>query len=211
MKTEALIKAIAQDAQIEQPIIGGLLVRLVLAVGLAFLAVWLTLGFRSDFLLSLVTPLAALRYVLAAALGLIGLRLAFLLARPEGRDLARFWPLAAVLAVALGLLAWAYLATPADGRQMALVGKTMTTCLIAIPVLSILPVTAILMSLRKGATTAPKLAGFVAGVAGGGFAATVYATHCIEDSPLFYVTWYGIAICIVAGVSTLVGARALRW
>jgi hypothetical protein len=211
MKTEALIKAIAEDAQIEQPILNGLLVRLVLAVGLALLAVWVTLGFRSDLFLSLVTPLAALRYVLAAALGLIGLRLALLLARPEGRDLARFWPLAAVLAASLGLLAWAYLATPADGRQMALVGKTMTTCLIAIPVLSILPVTAILMSLRKGATTAPKLAGFVAGVAGGGFAAMVYATHCIEDSPLFYVTWYGVAICIVAAVSTLVGARALRW
>jgi hypothetical protein len=211
MKTEALIKAIAEDAQIEQPILNGLLVRLVLAVGLALLAVWVTLGFRSDLFLSLVTPLAALRYVLAAALGLIGLRLALLLARPEGRDLARFWPLAAVLAASLGLLVWAYLATPADGRQMALVGKTMTTCLIAIPVLSILPVTAILMSLRKGATTAPKLAGFVAGVAGGGFAAMVYATHCIEDSPLFYVTWYGVAICIVAAVSTLVGARALRW
>jgi hypothetical protein len=94
---------------------------------------------------------------------------------------------------------------------MALVGKTMVTCLIAIPVLSILPVAAILMSLRNGAPTAPKLAGFVAGIAGGGFAAMVYATHCIEDSPLFYVTWYGVAIMIVAAVSTLAGDRFLRW
>jgi hypothetical protein len=211
MKTEALIRAIAQDARIEQPIMAGLLVSLPLALACAVGAVWATLGFREDLLLSLVTPLAAMRYVLAAALGLIGLRLALLLARPEGRDLARFWPLATVLAVALGLVAWAYLATPPDGRQMALVGKTMTTCLVAIPVLSILPVAAILLSLRKGATTAPKLAGFVAGIAGGGLAAMVYATHCIEDSPLFYVTWYGIAICIVATASTLVGARVLRW
>jgi hypothetical protein len=211
MKTEALITAIAADTQMAQPVLPGLVVRLLPAVAFAVLAIWVTLGFRDDLLSSLVTPLAAMRYVLAAALGAVALRLALLLARPEGRELARFWPLVAVLAVALGLLAWAYLATPSEGRQMALVGKTMMTCLITIPLLSILPVTAILVSLRRGATTAPKLAGFVAGVAGGGFAAMVYATHCTEDSPLFYVTWYGVAITIVAFTSTLVGARVLRW
>jgi hypothetical protein len=211
MKTEALINALAADVLIDRPILVGLLVRLLFAVVFAAGAVWVTLGFRSDLLVSLVTPLAAMRYVLTAALGLIGVRLAVILARPEGRERARLWPLAAVLAFALGLLTLAYVATPADGRQMAVVGKTMTTCLIAIPLLSILPVTAILVSLRHGATTAPALGGFVAGVAGGGFAAMVYATHCIEDSPLFYVTWYGAAITVVAIVSTRVGAKFLRW
>ena len=38
-----------------------------------------------------------------------------------------------------------------------------------------------------------------------------YAMHCIEDSPLFYVTWYGLAIGGVTLVSTLIGARVLRW
>jgi hypothetical protein len=38
-----------------------------------------------------------------------------------------------------------------------------------------------------------------------------YAMHCIEDSPLFYITWYGLAIGGVAAVSTLIGARVLRW
>jgi hypothetical protein len=211
MKTQALINALAADVLIDRPILVGLLVRLLLAVVFAAGAVWVTLGFRSDLLVSLVTPLAAMRYVLTVALGLIGVRLAVVLARPEGRELARLWPLAAVLAVALGLLTLAYLATPADGRQMALLGKTMATCLITIPLLSILPVAAILVSLRHGATTAPALAGFVAGVAGGGLAAMVYATHCIEDSPLFYVTWYGVAIFAVAIASTLAGAKFLRW
>ena len=94
---------------------------------------------------------------------------------------------------------------------MALVGKTMTTCLVTIPLLSVLPVTAILLALRQGATTAPALAGFAAGIGGSGLAAMTYAMHCIEDSPLFYVTWYGLAIGGVTLVSTLIGARVLRW
>jgi hypothetical protein len=211
MKTEALIEALAADTKIERPILGTLVLWLVPAIALAAMAIHLVLGFRDDLLMSLFTPLSVMRFALTAALGLIGVRLALLLARPEGRGLARLWPLAAVAAVALGLLVWAYFATPAGGRQMALVGKTMVTCLVTIPLLSILPVTAILMSMRNGATTAPALAGFVAGVAGSGFASMVYAMHCTEDSPLFYVTWYGIAIMMVAVVSTLIGSRVLRW
>lgn len=211
MKTEALIEALAADTKIERPILGALVLWLVPAIALAAMAIHLILGFRDDLLMSLFTPLSVMRFALTAALGLIGVRLALLLARPEGRGLARLWPLAAVAAVALGLLVWAYFATPAGGRQMALVGKTMVTCLVTIPLLSILPVTAILISMRNGATTAPALAGFVAGVAGSGFASMVYAMHCTEDSPLFYVTWYGIAIMVVTVVSTLIGSRVLRW
>ena len=211
MKTEDLIKALAADTQIERPVIGGLVGGLALAIAMAVLGIWVALGFRDDLMLSIVTPVSAMRFALTAALGLIGVRLALLLARPEGRGLARLWPIAAVAAVAVGMLIWAYLATPAEGRQMALVGKTMVTCLVTIPLLSILPVTAILVALRNGATTAPALAGFVAGVAGSGFAAMVYATHCTEDSPLFYVTWYGLAITGVTLASTLIGAKVLRW
>lgn len=211
MKTEDLIRALAADTQIERPIAAMLAGLLGLSIAMAVAVIGVTLGFRDDLLLSLVSPLSVLRFVLTAALGLVGVRLALVLARPEGRALARFWPIAAVAAVALGVLVWTYVATPPEARQMAVVGKTMVTCLITIPLLSILPVTALLISIRHGATTAPALAGFVAGVAGSGFAAMVYAMHCTEDSPLFYVTWYGIAITGVTLVSTLIGARVLRW
>lgn len=211
MKTEDLIRALAADTQIERPIGGMLAVRLGLAIVLAVALIGVTIGFRDDLMLSLVVPVSALRFVLTAALGLVGVRLALVLARPEGRAQARLWPIAAVAAVALGVLIWAYAATPPEARQMAVMGKTMVACLVTIPLLSILPVTALLVSIRQGATTAPALAGFVAGAAGSGFAAMVYAMHCTEDSPLFYVTWYGIAITGVTVVSTLIGARVLRW
>jgi len=117
----------------------------------------------------------------------------------------------AVAVAALGLLLWAWVTTPAEARQMATVGKTMTTCLVTIPLLSVLPVAVLHHTLRQGAVTAPLRAGFVAGLAGAGLSAAVYALHCTEDSPLFYVTWYGLAIAGVTLVSTLIGARTLRW
>jgi hypothetical protein len=211
MKTDDLIRALAADTSQARPLSAQALAGLVPALAFAVLMVWLTLGFRADLAQSLVTPVSAVRIVLTGALGLVALRLGLLLARPDGRGRARLWPLGLIGALALGLLAWAYMTTPDGARQMAVVGKTTSTCLTTIPLLSILPVAAILYALRQGATTVPALAGAVAGLAGGGLSAAVYALHCTENSPLFYVTWYGLAILMVSAVSALLGARLLRW
>ena len=210
MKTDTLIRALAADAQVRRP--GRpLAMTLPLALLVIVAGLWLSLGLREDLLASLTVPHSALRFVLTGALGLIGLRIALVLARPEGRAHVRFWPLLALALAAAGALVWALVVTPPEARQMAVVGKTMVTCLVTIPLLSILPVAAILAALRNGATTAPALAGLAAGLAGGGLAAMVYALHCTEDSPLFYVTWYGLAIAGVTAAATLIGARWLRW
>ncbi|OYU18111.1 MAG: hypothetical protein CFE34_12190 [Rhodobacteraceae bacterium PARR1] len=211
MKTDDLIRALAADTVRRPHLRTTLVLGMVPSMAIAVLAVWFVLGFRADLLTALVTPISIARILLTGVLGLAATRLALMLARPEGGQVARLWPLAAVAAAALGLLVWAYVSTPAEARQMATVGKTMTTCLVTIPLLSVLPVATLLYVLRQGATTAPMRAGFVAGLAGSGFAAAIYALHCTEDSPLFYVTWYGLAIMGVTLVSTLIGARALRW
>ena len=211
MKTEDLIRTLAADTVRPVSPRTVLLIGLAPSLVVAALAVWFTLGFRADLATSVTTPVSVFRFILTGILGIAATRLALLLARPEGAGTVRLWPLAAVAAAALGLLLWAYVTTPADARQMATVGKTMTTCLVTIPLLSILPVGSLLVALRRGATTAPARAGFVAGLAGSGFAAAVYALHCTEDSPLFYVTWYGLAIMGVAVVSAMIGARSLRW
>jgi hypothetical protein len=212
MKTDDLIRALAADTL--RPAAPGpalLLPLLVPALGVALVAMWLTIGFRTDLADVPASPLSFARIVLTALLGAIAVRLALLLARPEGAGVARLWPLAAVAAVAAAMWVWALVATPAEGRGMAIVGKTMVSCLVTIPLLSVLPVASILYVLRQGATTAPARAGFVAGLAGAGLSAMIYALHCTEDSPLFYVTWYGIAIMGVALVSAAIGARSLRW
>lgn len=211
MKTETLIRTLAADTQPRR--LPGQIALAVLPPALlaGLFGLWLTLGFRADLAQSLTVPVSALRLVLTGAVGLIGLRIALLLARPEGRGFVRFWPLVAIALAAAGLILWAFVATPPDARQMALVGKTMITCLVTIPLLSILPVAAILAALRQGATTAPALAGFAAGLGGSGLSAAVYALHCTEDSPLFYVTWYGLAMAGVTLAATLIGSRWLRW
>ena len=209
MSTENLIRLLAADAPARRPVAGLTLATLIPALALGAALLIATLGLREDLAQSFTVPVSVLRFALTAAAGLIGLRLALTLARPEGQ--ARLWPLAAVGAMALGALLWAFVATPPDGRQMAVVGKTMVTCLVTIPLLSILPVTAILAGLRRGATTAPARAGFAAGIAGSGLSAMIYALHCTEDSPLFYVTWYGLAMAGVTLAATLIGSRLLRW
>ncbi|MBN2629108.1 MAG: DUF1109 domain-containing protein [Rhodobacteraceae bacterium] len=211
MKTDDLIRALAADTVHQPQLRTTLILGLVPSLAIAVLTVWVVLGFRADLLTALATPISVARIVLTGVLGIAATRLALLLARPEGSQIARLWPLAVVAAAALGLLLWAYVTTPAQARQMAIVGKTMATCLVTIPLLSVLPVAALHYVLRQGATTAPLRAGFVAGLAGSGFAAAIYALHCTEDNPLFYVTWYGLAIVGVTLVSTLIGTRALRW
>jgi hypothetical protein len=211
MKTDELIRALAADTVQGPRLQSTLLVLLLPALAVAALALWLTLGFRPDLGSALITPLSAARFLLTGVLGITACHIALTLARPEGSATSRLWPLVAIAGAALGLVVWCYATTPQDARQMATVGKTITTCLVTIPLLSILPVGVLLYTLHQGATTAPARAGFVAGLAGSGLSAAIYALHCTEDSPLFYVTWYGLAITAVALVTTLIGARVLRW
>jgi len=105
---------------------------------------------------------------------------------------------------------WALTTTPPGGVPMAVQGKTMVWCLTMIPLLSVLPVTVLLLVLRRGATSRPRLAGAMAGLAGSAGAAATYALHCTEDSPLFYVTWYGLAMAVVTLAAAWIGGRVLR-
>ena len=208
MKTDDLIRILAEDSAADPPPARRLWL-LVPAVAVSLAAVLLTLGPRPDLAGALTSFLPAMRHVLSLALFALALAAALRLTRPEGR--AALWPLALVAVAALVLALWAWMTTPPEARGMALMGKSSSICLFAIPVLSALPTAALFAALRAGATTAPRLAGALIGLAGGGSGAAVYALHCTEVSPLFYVTWYGLAILIVTAVSTLLGPRILRW
>ncbi len=51
----------------------------------------------------------------------------------------------------------------------------------------------------------------MAGLVVGAGAATGYSFFCLQDNPLFYVTWYGTAIALSAVAGAWLGARRLRW
>jgi hypothetical protein len=57
----------------------------------------------------------------------------------------------------------------------------------------------------------PAVAGAAAGLLAGALGAAVYATHCMDDSPLFVAIWYTPAIGLMTLVGLLVGRTMLRW
>jgi hypothetical protein len=44
-----------------------------------------------------------------------------------------------------------------------------------------------------------------------GLAATLYASHCTDDSPLFVATWYTLSTALVTMIGALAGSRLLRF
>jgi hypothetical protein len=209
MKTEDLLKVLAEDT-LPRPGAGQILARWIgPSLVVAFLALIATLGLREGLFDALVQPLVGLKLVLPLVLAAAALPLALQLARPGARPRSHWlWiaPLVALLAAG-----YAWVITPDGARMMAFTGKTIAGCLVSIPLLSLPILGVMLLALRQGAVVAPVRAGAVAGLAAGGLGAAIYALHCIEDSPMFYATWYSLGIVIVATLGAALGPRLLRW
>ena len=92
-----------------------------------------------------------------------------------------------------------------------LVGNNSRFCLTFIPLISLPLLVAALFGLRHGAPTRPALTGAIAGMLSAGLAATLYAAHCTDDSPLFVATWYTLATALVAALGALIGPRVLKY
>ena len=92
---------------------------------------------------------------------------------------------------------------------MRLVGKNSRVCMLAIPAMSLPLLAGALFGLRHGAPSRPALAGALAGLLSAGLAATLYASHCTDDSPLFVATWYTIATALVTAIGALRGIEGL--
>lgn len=211
MKTEDLIGLLAEDAPVRWTLAGRL--RLALVAGTAVAAVLFTtlLGVRPDIVAA--GQNARFLFKLLLVIGLLGWTLGavFRVGRPEVR--LGPWGLAfAVLPAALAVaVASELVVTPEPLWGVRLIGQNAALCLVVIPTLALAPLAFLLYALREGAPSRPGLAGALAGLAAGGIAATLYATHCPDDSPLFVATWYSLAIAVVVGAGTLAGTRLLRW
>src|SRR5256714_1973995 len=92
-----------------------------------------------------------------------------------------------------------------------LVGNNSKICMTAIPLLSLPLLAAALIGLRHGAPARPAVAGAIAGMLSAGFAATLYASHCTDDSPLFVATWYTLATALITAIGALAGSKLLRF
>ncbi len=165
-------------------------------------------GLRSDLVAAWTHLPVQAKSVLPALLSVAAIWLAIGSARPEGRVV--LWPLAVPIVLALAMAVVRIVG--ADGSLAAeAVGQTALACLSSISLLSALPLAFGIALLRRGAPTRPVLTGALLGIATGGAVAAGYALHCTEDSPLFFVAWYGLAITMVGCVGAWLGHRFLRW
>jgi len=209
MKTDQLIAALAADAPARAPVAAGLarwLAPALALAGAALLALW---GLRPGLAGAMMQPLVAAKLALPLALAGTVLALALRSARPEAR--VTLAPLALLAVAALALLGIGLALTPPADWARAWAGDTALACLISIPALAALPLAASLLALRRGASTDPARSGLLAGLLAGAAATALYALHCPEDSPLFYVCWYGLGIVIAGTAGRLLGPRLLRW
>lgn len=211
MRTDDLILALAADDTPPAAIAPRLAGVPVLALLVSAAVVLLLLGVRGDLLTAMANPVVAMKWLLPAVLVLAALTAMLRFTRPQARGLPERWVFAAVALVAAGLLASGWFATPVGQRWAELRGTTLPACLTSITVISLLPLIAGLRVLRDGASPRPALTGALAGLAVGGLATMAYALHCNEDSPLFFLCWYGLAIGLVTLLGAALGRSWLRW
>lgn len=211
MRTEDLIRHLAQEPA-RPSFDGARLAVLLLAVLVSVCALFLLLaGVRPDLGRALQEPILWAKPLLPAALCLIALRAAVLSARP-GQPLGA-WPRALVVPAAAAALLWlrAFALLPPDQRFAEVGPLSLSECLGLIPLLALVPAAVLVALLRQGAPVRPRLTGLLAGLAAGAGSATGYSLFCTRDNPLFFVTWYGLAILVVAAGTALAAPRFLRW
>lgn len=211
MRTEDLIVAMAAD-RTPPSRVGRLVLRWFLpTLGVVALLTLLILGFRPDLAEALTTPVTAMKPILPLIVAAAG-GFAVLRRSDPGQDSG--WLLLPVGAVAMVAVVWltAVMAgIPAERWWAVARGRTLLFCLMAIPVIAVLPLIALIAVLRLGASTAPVRSGALAGMTAGGAGAAIYAMHCVEDSPMFFLSWYTVGILIVTVMGAFAGQRWLRW
>jgi hypothetical protein len=212
METDQLIRTLAADnAQRAQPVGIILLLALMAATPVSTALLLLGLGIRPDIRAAMRNPFFDLKFVVTMALAIPAIAVSLHLSRPEASLQGWGWLLIAPAVVLAGGIASEMMLPQRLPMLTRLVGHNSMLCMSAIPVLSLPILGAAMVGLRHGAPARPAAAGAIAGLLSAGIAATLYASHCTDDSPLFVATWYTLAAGIVAGLGALIGRRVLRY
>ena len=212
METEQLIRTLAADnAHRARPVGFVLTLALLSAVPVSVAMFFAGLGVRPDVMTAMHNPFFDMKFVVTLAMAISAIAVSLHLSRPEASLRGWGW----LLLIPAGILAFeigSEMMMPQRLPMMTrLIGSNSRICMTAISLMSLPLLAAALIGLRRGAPARPAIAGAVAGMLSAGLAATLYASHCTDDSPLFVATWYTIATAFVAAVGALAGSRLLRF
>jgi hypothetical protein len=212
MDTDQLIRSLAADSLHRARPVGFVLTLALLAAAPVSVVMFFAgLGFRPDVMTAMHNPFFDFKFVVTLALASSAIAVSLHLSRPEASLQGWAWLLlipAGLLAIGIGSEMMMPQRLPVMTR---LVGSNSKICLTAIPLMSLPLLAAALIGLRHGAPARPAVAGAIAGLLSAGLAATLYASHCTDDSPLFVATWYTIATALVTAMGALAGSRVLRF
>ncbi|THD52768.1 MAG: DUF1109 family protein [Bradyrhizobium sp.] len=212
METEQLIRTLAADNLHRARPVGLVLTTALLAAAPVSMAMFLaTLGVRPDVMTAMHNPFFDLKFVVTLALAISAIAVSLHLSRPEASLKGWAW----LLLVPAGILAAGIASEMMMPQRLPmltrLIGSNSRTCMTAIPLISLPLLAGALIGLRHGAPARPAVAGAIAGLLSAGLAATLYASHCTDDSPLFVATWYTVATALVTAIGALAGSKLLRF
>ena len=212
MDTDRLIRTLAADnGHRAQPVGYALMLALLAAAPVSLLMFFTELGVRPDVMVAMRNPFFDLKFAVTLALAISAIAVSLHLSRPEVSLRGFGWLLLAPVGILAAAISGEMMMPQRMPMMTRLVGKNSWTCMTAIPLLSLPILAGALMGLRHGAPSRPALAGAVAGMLSAGLAATLYASHCTDDLPLFVATWYTLATALVTAIGALAGSKLLRW
>ena len=213
METDQLIRTLAADnAHRARPVGSVLALALLLAAPVSIVIFLTELGVRPDVMTAMRNPFFDLKFVVTLALAISAIAISLHLSRPEASLRGWAWLLLIPVGLLVAGMAGEMMMMPQRPPMMTrMMGRNAWTCLTSIPLMALPLLAAALLGLRHGAPTRPAVAGAIAGLLSAGLAATLYASHCTDDSPMFVATWYTIAAALVAAIGALAGPRVLRF
>jgi hypothetical protein len=212
METEQLIRTLAADNAHRARPVGAVLALALLAAVPVSMAIFLAeLGVRPDVMTAMHNPFFGLKFVVTLALTISALVVSLHLSRPEASLKGWAWLLLIPVGILVAGIASEMMMPQRLPMMTRLVGSNSRICMTAVPLMALPLLAAALIGLRHGAPARPAVAGAIAGLLSAGLAATLYASHCTDDSPLFVATWYTIATALVTAVGALAGSRVLRF
>jgi hypothetical protein len=212
METDQLIRTLAADnAHRARPVGFVLALSLLAAAPVSVAMFFATLGVRPDVMTAMHNPFFDLKFVVTLAMAISAIAVSLHLSRPEVSLRGWGWLLLIPLGFLVAGIAGEMMMPQRLPMMTRLIGSNSRACTMAIPAMALPLLAAALIGLRQGAPARPAVAGAVAGLLSAGLAATLYASHCTDDSPLFVATWYSIATAFVAAIGALVGSKVLRF
>lgn len=211
MKTNDLIALLAQDAPVRVTFNQALVQAAIAATIIAAVEFSGFVGFRVDIDTAVGSTRFLFKFVVTFALATTAGLLLLQMGKPGASIRPWAWGLLIPVALIAGAAALELYVTPSPTWGARMIGHNARLCLTIIPTLSAIPLACFLYAMRHGAPERPGFAGAAAGLVSAGIAATFYAANCNDDSPLFVMFWYPMAIAAVCAVGAVFGRRMLKW